>query len=161
LTSAHFLDVTPNNPGTIDQGLPADALPIRTVNITGRDSNGAVAVAKIKVAHNFLTGYSIVFTPSTCPAGAQACAGGETAVQWDTVTNGVRIGNRPFIVSIVAGQCLLENPPGMNPPGTGPLSTSYSTATDHEGRLTAVIYCPAGVSPSLGMLRLIDVGTGA
>jgi hypothetical protein len=136
-------------------------LPIRTIVITLRDSQGLEQQAKIAVAHNFLTGYSIVFTPSTCPTGANACAGGETVVMWDTVTNGVRIGDRPFIVSMVAGPCLFENPPVAGAPGTGNLTTSISTASDHEGKVTVVMYCPANVSPQVGLLRLIDAGSGA
>lgn len=161
ITSAHFLDVTPNNPGTIDQGLPADALPIRTVVITLRDSQGLEQTAKIAVAHNFLTGYSITFTPSNCPAGTNACGGGETVVRFDTVTNGVRIGNRPFTVQIVSGQCLLENPPALGSPGSANMSTVFHTASDHEGVVTAVLFCPANIAAQVGLLRLIEDNTGA
>ena len=160
-TSAHFIDVTPNNPGTVDAGLPPGSLPVRTVNITARASNGATQTAQIKVAHNFLTGYTINFTPSNCPSGANACAGGETVVQWDTVTNGVRIGNRPFTVQVEHGQCLLENPPNLGSPGSANLATVINTASDHEGKVTVVLFCPANIAAQVGLLRLIETNTGA
>jgi hypothetical protein len=149
--------VIPNNPGTIDTGLPPDAVPVRTVTIIARDTNGLSKSAEIKVAHNFLTGYGIFFTPSNCPAGAQACAGGDTLVSWDTVTNGVRYGLRPFRITIVRGSCLLADPIS----GTNRLSATITTSSDHEGKVMAVISCPNGIASQIGVVRLTDVGTGA
>src|SRR5438876_2433866 len=100
--NGHVLDVVPNNPGTIDAGLPPDSGPIRTVHLTARDVNGNSFTAKIHVARNFLTGFSVFFSPTTC-TDAPACAGGETVVTFDTVTNGVLFGNRAFRVEIVRG----------------------------------------------------------
>jgi len=156
IVNQHFIDVVPNNPGIIDQGLPADALPIVTINVIARDSQGLTQTAAIKVAHNFLTGYFIGFTPSNCPAGADACSGGETVVTFDTITNGVRYGNRPFVVSIVKGGCLLENPIGSNN-----LTTSVPVGSDHEGKVTVVMHCASGVAPGVGVIRIQDAGTGA
>lgn len=153
--NGHFLDVVPNNPGTIDAGLPAGSLLYKTINIIARDSQGLQNRAVIRVAQNFLTGYNAFFQPSTCPTGAQACSGGETIVTFDTVTNGVLYGNRPFTVSMVQGSCLFENPLG-----SATLSRSVNTSTDHEGKLTVALFCPAGVSSEVDILRLTDVGSG-
>jgi hypothetical protein len=155
--NGHTLEVIPNNPGTIDAGLAPEAVPIRTVTISARDSLGQAATAQIHVAHNFLTGYNAFFSPTNCPSGAQACSGGDTLVRFDTVTNGLRYGNRPFRVQIVRGSCHLADPIS----GTNQLSDIITTATDHEGKLLAVISCPTGIASQVGVIRLIDVGTGA
>jgi len=36
-----------------------------------------------------------------------------------------------------------------------------NTASDHEGKVTVVLFCPANIAAQVGLLRLIDVGTGA
>ena len=154
ILNGHSFEVVPNNPGVIDTGLPPGAVPIHTVNIIARDSLGLTKSAAIHVAQNFLTGYGIFFTPSNCTA--QTCAGGETVVTFDTVTNGQLYGLRPFRVEIVRAGCLLENPLGSNT-----LSTTFETASDHEGKVTAVIRCPAGTASGVGLLRLVDIGSGA
>jgi len=154
ILNGHSFEVVPNNPGVIDTGLPPGSVPIHTVNVIARDSLGLTKSAAIHVAQNFLTGYNVFFTPSNCTA--QTCAGGETVVTFDTVTNGQLYGLRPFRVEITRGGCLLENPLGSNT-----LSTTFETASDHEGKVTAVIRCPAGSPSGVGLLRLVDIGSGA
>src|SRR5260221_863916 len=82
--------VVANNPGVIDANLPPGSVPIRSVIITWRDSFGSVistpAQNGITVAQNFLTGYGAIFV-STCNNG-NACAGSDTIVQIQAVTNG-------------------------------------------------------------------------
>jgi hypothetical protein len=155
ILNGHTLEVIPNNPGTVDAGLAAGSLPIRTVNITARDSLGSEVTAKIHVAHNFLTGYTVSFSSSTC-ATAPACSGGETVVLFDTVTNGLLYGNRPFRVEIVSGDCRLTDPIGSQN-----LVTSVNTASDHEGKVQVIMRCPSGIASQVGLIRLIDIGTGA
>lgn len=152
--NGHTLEVVPNNPGTIDAGLPPDSVPIRTVTIFVRDSIGLRASAEIHVAHNFLTGYTVLFQPTNCTA--QACAGGTTLIQFGTETNGVRYGLRPFRAEMVRGGCLLEDPLGSNT-----LNTSVTTASDHEGKVIVAIRCPGGIPSGVGVIRLVDIGTGA
>src|SRR4051812_30774211 len=56
-TSNNFINVTPANPGVIDNGLAPEDLPVRTVNITMRDSVGSTAsTLAIRIAINFMTG---------------------------------------------------------------------------------------------------------
>ena len=155
ILNGHTLEVIPNNPGTVDAGLAPGSLPIRTVTITARDSNGSEVTAQIHVAHNFLTGYSVVFSSTTC-ATAVACSGGDTLVVFDTVTNGLLYGNRPFRVEIVRGDCRL-----FDPIGSQNLVTSLNTASDHEGKVQVVMHCPSGVPSQVGLIRLVDIGTGA
>jgi hypothetical protein len=112
-----------------------------------------IRVAKIHVAHNFLTGYSVTFA-STC-AGASACSGGETLATFDTVTNGVLYGNRPFRVDIVRGDCRF-----VDPLVSQNLVTSVKTASDHEGKVQVVIRCPAGIASQVELIRLVDISFG-
>ena len=155
-TSSFHVDVVPNNPGVIDSGLPAGSLLFRTVNVVLRDSLGNRDTAIIHVAQNFLTGYQVFYTPSTCPQGTQACSGGQTLVRFDTVTNGLLYGNRPFTVSMVKGGCLFENPAGSSN-----LAPTITSSTDHEGILSVVMDCPGGTAPGVGLIRIEDVASGA
>jgi hypothetical protein len=154
--NGHSLDVVPNNPGTVDASLATGALPIRTVNVFVRDALGATGTAQIHVAQNFLTGYGMRFT-TTCQDG-NACAGADTILTFDTVTNGVLHGNRPFRIEMVRGQCLLKDPAIS---GTTRLGTSVTTASDHEGKVLVTLSCPQGIQAQLDVVRLVDVGTGA
>jgi hypothetical protein len=154
--NGHLLELVPNNPGTVDASLAAGALPIRTVNVIVRDALGATATAQIHVAQNFLTGYGMRST-TTCVDGS-ACAGADTILSFDTVTNGTLHGNRPFRIEVVRGQCLL-NDPAIS--GTTRLGTSVTTASDHEGKVLVTLSCPQGIQAQLEVVRLVDVGTGA
>src|SRR5262249_2643456 len=70
--------------------------------------------------------------------------------------NGVRYGNRPFVVSTVKGGCVFENPIGSNN-----LTPSVPVGSDHEGKVTVAMHCPAGTPPGVGIIRIQDSGTGA
>jgi len=155
-------DVVPNQPGVIDSGLPANALPVRTVTLTVRDSTGGSATSTIKVAQNFLTGYNLAFVTSTCaaPAGATTvtpCAGGDTAVQLAAVFNGNLHGNETFRLEVVRGQFAFYTPNSS----TGVISNSYTTTSDHEGKITAIIRVPTGVPPQIAIVRVVHVASGA
>jgi len=155
------LDVVPNNPGVVDTGIAAGELPVKTVIIVMRDVNGFTAQATIKVAQNFLTGYRLSFITSTCPAAAgatvtQACAGGDTAVQLAAVFNGSLHGNETFRLEVVRGQFSFYTPNSS----TGIISNTYTTTSDHEGRLTAIIRVPAGAPPQIAIVRVVHVASG-
>ena len=74
IVDANSFEVVPNNPGVVDTGLAADALPVRSVVVSVRDTTGIIVNITIKVAQNFLTGYRLAFVASTCPAPATAGA---------------------------------------------------------------------------------------
>ena len=162
-TSENSFTTVPANPGVIDAGIPPEGLAVRTVNITVRDSTGAFVVTSgLQVAQNFLTGYGVVFTPVSCPAGqsstaspvAQACRGGTTAVRMQAVTNGNLAGNRVFRFEVLRGNYSLRNPV------TGQVSNTITVNSDHAGVVTALIEVPANAGPGLGVLRVVDVATG-
>lgn len=155
-------DVVPNNPGVVDQGITAGQLPVRTVNITARDNTtGNAQTSRIHVAQNFLTGYGLVFTNSTCAqvAGATTvtpCAGGDTTVQFSATFNGSLHGNEPYRLDVVRGNFAFFDPLSS----TNTTTTSFTTQSDHEGKVTAVIRVPAGTPSQVGILRLTHIPTG-
>jgi hypothetical protein len=153
----------PNNPGVINIGIAAGELPVRQVVVTVRDSTGQQAsTTSLQVGQNFLTGYGVVFTPVSCPAGqsgtaspvAQACRGGTTAVQMQAVFNGNLVGNRVFRFEVLRGNFSLRNPV------TGQVSNTVTVNSDHTGTLAALIEVPANASAGVAVLRVIDVATG-
>jgi hypothetical protein len=154
---ANSVDLVAANPGVVDSGLTPGELQVRTVNITARSGDGQLATAQVKVAQNFLTGYGVVFTPVTCPIanalGAQACAGGESAVQFSAVFNGSLHGNQQFKLKVIKGPFQFIFPQG----GTG---DEVVVQSDHSGEVHAIIQSTAGVQTQLAVLRLTEVATG-
>jgi hypothetical protein len=164
IVNSNTFDVVPNNPGVVDAGLTAGQLQVLTVTVAVHDSTGATATATIKVAQNFLTGYGLNFTNTTCtpPAGAAAtaitpCAGGDTTVTFSAVFNGVLHGNQPFRLDVVRGQFALFDPLSS----TTTVTTSLLVNSDHNGVITAIIRVPAGVPSQIADIRITDIGTGA
>jgi hypothetical protein len=153
--------VVANNPGVIDANLPPGSVPIRSVVITVRDSFGSVISTPsqngITVAQNFLTGYGAVFT-STCNNG-DACAGSDTIVRIQAVTNGSLYGNRAIRFCVVRGQFSFVIP---EVPSNVPeqLVNCVDTVTDHNGVASARLRVPASASAQIASLRVIDVATG-
>ncbi|MGZ5036797.1 MAG: hypothetical protein ACXWG1_10020 [Usitatibacter sp.] len=159
--NSNSLDLIPNNPGVVDSGLGPNDLPVRTVNITARDGTGLFATAIIKVAQNFLTGYNIFFSQSTCPLpnGATAitpCSGGDTVVQLAATFNGSLHGNEAYRLDVVRGNFAFFDPLSS----TNTTTQSFTTQSDHEGRVTAVIRVPAGTPTQVAILRVTHVATG-
>jgi hypothetical protein len=155
---SNSFDVVAANPGVIDSGLPPDALPVRTVNVSVRSGDGQSAVAVVKVAINFLTGFGVNFSPITCPiptgnATVQACAGGETAIQFAAVFNGDLFGNRQFRLDVIKGPFQFVFPQGGN-------GSSVVVQSDHTGEVHAIIQSTEGVHTQLGVLRVTDIATG-
>ena len=151
----HFLNVVPANPGVVDPGLKPEEVPRRTVTITARDSQGNTVSNKIAVLQNFLLGYTIAFTQSTCPTTNTPCAGGETVVQLAAVTNGALFGNKLFKFEMVRSECRFVDSTAGNT-----LVTSVQVRTDHIGIATAVMRCPAGIASQIGLIRVTDVASG-
>jgi hypothetical protein len=151
--------VVPGNPGVIDVGLPPNSLPVRTVNVTVTDTNGAAATAIIRVAQNFLTGYGVSYT-SNCPivgtatTAPTACAGGETAVRIEPTFNGVQFGNRTLRLEIMRGPFSWVFPDGTIAGNT------ITVTTDHEGKTNAIFRVNTNVPTQLALFRVIDVETG-
>lgn len=151
-----------NNPGVIDQGLPAGALPIRTVTVAVRAGNGASANVTVHVAQNFLTGYGASFSPSACPSsgaapattGNFACSGGETAVRFSAVTNGNLHGDEAFNLTILSGAAILVDP------STGANGSTITVNSDHTGTVNAIIRATANQPTQLGVLRIQEASTG-
>jgi hypothetical protein len=165
IVNGNSFQVVPNNPGVIDVGLPVGSLPIRTVTVSAHDALGATATSSVHVAQNFLTGYTLNFTNTTCPAPATTtttttvtpCAGGDTTVSFAATFNGVLHGNEPFRLDVVRGQFALYDPLGS----TTTVTTSLLVNSDHNGIVTAIIRVPAGVPSQIADIRITDVGTGA
>ena len=161
-TSAHSVTVIPNNPGVVDADLQEGELPVKTVRLFIRDATGDARFSEVQVAQNFLTGYGISLTPTTCPGASagefdppgQACAGGETAVTLQATFQGNLHGNEAFRLEVLRGNFSLRNP------ATGQVSQSITTNSDHSGTVTGIITVPPGVNTQLAVIRVIHVPTG-
>ncbi len=155
-------DVVPNNPGVVDSGLPPGALQVLSVDVTIQDSSGAVQASHIKVAQNFLTGYALFFAQSTCPlpSGATSivpCAGGDTAIELFATFNGSLHGNEAYRLDVVRGNFAFFDPLSS----TNTVTSSYTTLSDHDGKITAVLRIPANAPSQVAILRVTHLGTGA
>ena len=159
--NGHSFDVVASNPGVVDIGQQPGQLPSRTVTVTVRSGDGQTATAKMDVGQNFLTGYGVVFSPLTCPiaagsipAGTQACAGGETAVQMSATFNGNLAGDRQFRFEVLKGQYQWVFPQG------GVAGNTVTIPSDHTGHITAILQVNAGAATQIAVMRVIDVATG-
>lgn len=152
----HSFEVVPNNPGVVDPSLQEGDVPRRTVIITARDSFGFTVEAEIRVMRNFLTAYNIALFSTTCPVDTPACAGGETVVRFAAITSGSLHGGKIFRLEMVRGPCLF-----VDPIGSENLRPTVTTASDHQGTVTAVMRCPANIPSQLAVIRIVDVASGA
>lgn len=161
-TNSNFVTVIPANPGVVDADLKPEELRVRSVNVTVRDSSTQTSETVIKVAQNFLTGYGIALTRTTCPAVGSvasttittACAGGETLLQIGAVFNGALNGNKPFRLIVMRGNFTLRTF------DTAQNGTTVTTTSDHSGTVTAMIQVPAGAATQIAIVRVQDVATG-
>jgi len=154
-TGSRNIDIVPQQPGVIDAGLQADELQVRTVNLTVRDAFGAQAVAVIKVAQNFLTGYGMFVGTTTCSAG-QVCAGGETTLFFDSTFNGQLYSNHQFRIERVRGPFQFIDPLNSNNQ-----VDAVTVTSDHEGKFTTVIRVATGIPSQVGLIKVTDIQTGA
>jgi len=159
-TSSSSFTVLPANPGVIDQSLPPDALPVRTVTVGVRDSNGNSVVTTVKVGINFFTGYGISVRTSSCPpaSGGTAtgivCAGGDSVIVLSAVFNGNLYGGREYKLEVLQGNFTLVNP------DTGVSGQAVQFTTDHSGNVTAIVRVAGGINTQVGILKVTDVATG-
>ena len=159
-TSSNSFTVLPGNPGVVDLGLPPDALPVRTLTVTVRDSNGQFFTATIKVGQNFFTGYGIAITQSSCASSSTAnttglvCAGGDSVLKLAAIFNGSLYGGRQYRIDVLQGNFTLINP------DTGVTGTSVGFTTDHQGAVTAVVRVPASANSQVGVIKVTDIATG-
>jgi len=149
-TGSRNIDIVPQQPGVIDAGLQADELQVRTVNLTVRDAFGAQAVAVIKVAQNFLTGYGMFVGTTTCSAG-QVCAGGETTLFFDSTFNGQLYSNHQFRIERVRGPFQFIDPLNSNNQ-----VDAVTVTSDHEGKFTTVIRVATGIPSQVGLIKVND-----
>ena len=160
-TSSNSVTVIPGNPGVIDSGLKPEDLPVRSVNITVRDGSTQTANTVVKVAQNFLTGYGISLTQTTCPAAAAgttaittACAGGETLMHISATFNGALNGNKAFRLIVMRGNFTIRTI------DTQQNGTTVTTNSDHSGTVSAIIQVPTDAATQVAIIRVQDVATG-
>ena len=149
------LDIVPSQPGVVDAGLQAGELQVRTVNITARSAEGQTATAAIKVAQNFLTGYGTFVAQTTCAA-ALICAGGESALIFDSTFNGALYAGHQFRIERVSGPFQFVDPLNSN----NQTDTVVVTA-DSEGKFTTRIRVATNIPTQVAILKITDIPTGA
>lgn len=154
-------DVIPNNPGVVDVGLQPGELPTRSVTISARDTTGILVNSNVRVAQNFLTGYGLSLTPTTCsaPSGSTsgpptACPGGDTAVQMSATFNGSLYGNQQFRFQRITGEFQLKHPV------TGVVSDTITVNSDTTGTAIGIITVAQNVATQLAVIRTIHLPTG-
>jgi hypothetical protein len=160
--NGNTITIIPANPGVVDTGIPAGALPVRSATISARDATGLFAQAQVRVGVNFLTGYGLALTPTNCPAGAgtasttitSACAGGTTAVQMNTVFGGGLYGDQQFRLEVIRGNFSLRHPV------TGQVGSSITVNSDHTGTLLGLIEAAPNVGTQVAVIRVVHVPTG-
>ena len=160
IVNGNTFQVVANNPGVIDPNSTPGALPVRTVNLVVRDSSGQSATSAIKVGQNFLTGYTLSFTSTSCTLGSTVttiapCAGGDTVARVDAVINGNLVGGAAFQFDVVTGNMGFVNPIGSNT-----VTQSFQATSDHQGAVTAIVRVPPGVATQIGIIRVTYVATG-
>ena len=156
----NFFTVTPANPGVYDVGLADDALPVRSVTITSRDTIGnTAATSGLQVAINFMTGYGVRLA-SNCAAptsGAPpgACAGGETVLTLSATINGNLHGNRQYRFEVVRGPFFWVFPNGQI------AGNVVTVNTDHQGNAIVMFRVNPNIGTQIAVFRVVDVLTGA
>lgn len=154
IVDGNSFQVVPNNPGVVDVGLPPGSLPVRTVLVSVRDSTGILVTATIKVAQNYLTGYGMSFGASTCAANPP-CRGGETAIIFDTTTNGSLHGDKTYKIQKVRGPYQF-----VDPLNSTNLVDSVTITSDHEGKIVAIIRATGGTVSEISVLTVTEVVSG-
>jgi len=157
VVNGNTFQVIPNNPGVVDVGLPAGALPVRTVTVTVHAGNGNEASTSIKVAQNFLTCYTSTITSPGCSTGTvavAACAGQPGVITMSAVFNGSLQGGKQFRFCNVIGDFQFFDIP------TNSFQNCIVVTADHEGRIIAPFRVTSGASGQLAIFRIQDVATG-
>ncbi len=156
-TNDNKVTVIPNNPGVVDVGLQAGALPIRTINVTVRGSNATSATATIHVAQNFLTSYTALITSPGCSTGTvavAACAGQPGVITMLAVFNGSLQGGKQFRFCAVLGDFQFFDL------ATNSFQNCIVVTSDHEGKIIAPFRVFSGAAGQLAIFRVQEVTTG-
>jgi hypothetical protein len=102
----------------------------------------------------------VSISPITCPLGGtlptnvQACAGGQSTMQFNATFNGNLQGDKPFRLEVLRGPFQFVFPQG------GVAGNTVTTTSDHEGRVTTIMQVNGGVPTQIAVVRVVDVGTG-
>jgi len=162
VVDGYSFQVVPNNPGVVDPSTSTGQVPTKTVEISVRDSTGILVKATIQVAQNFLTAYFASFPTTSCPAAAGSStgispqAGCDVDLRFTSVISGNLVGDRQYRVEVVTGSFQF-----VNPLGTNTTTPTYTTTSDHQGNIDAIVRVPSGVPSQVGLVRLVDVQSGA
>jgi hypothetical protein len=168
--------VVAKNPGVTDVGQDPKEVPSRSIRFTIRDNAGTELITGDKsfsVLQNFITGYNIsinsLFACGVSSTGAatstEGCAGSESAIDLDAVTNGVLYQNRQLRFSVNFGEFSFvdknSSPPNAIVP-TITLTTTGATSTGgtEGGNLRAFFRVPGTAKTQYASLRITDVLTG-
>ena len=159
-TDSNQVTVVPNNPSTIDSGLKPEDLPVKSVTITVRDNSTQTASNIVKVAQNYLIGYGVTLTPTTCPSSSQttgangACSGGESALRFYAATNGTFAAGHTYTITNIKGHYSLRNPV------TGQTGNSVQAVADATGQVIVIVNVPINQQSEVGIVRIQDTATG-
>ncbi|MBL0142095.1 MAG: hypothetical protein IPP91_08440 [Betaproteobacteria bacterium] len=149
------------NPGVVDSGLTPEELPVRSVNIEVRDSNGAASTNTYKVAQNFFTGYGQSYSNTCASAGTsgppQACSGTDTIISFAPTVNGGHYGNRVYQFDRVRGDySFVVEDPAVTPQ----LVSQIRVSTDLQGKAFVRTRVNASASTQIASYKVTDVATG-
>jgi hypothetical protein len=84
------------------------------------------------------------------------CPGGQTVLLLSATTNGSLYGLKPFRLDVVRGPIKF-----VDPLSSDNLVETITVFSDHEGKITAVVRGLASSGASIGVIRVVDVGSGA
>lgn len=162
--NGNSVTVVPGNPSVIDAGLPPNAYPIRTVNITVRDNGGRQATASYAVGQNFLLGFGVALNSisacGTAPTGGAAasvpaCAGFETRVDITPASSGLFRPQRQIRFSVLFG------PFGFIQNDNVTLAQTFTTVTDTDGDGFARFVPDGNALTQYAAFRITDVESGS
>ncbi|MBL8515346.1 MAG: hypothetical protein JNM76_00135 [Betaproteobacteria bacterium] len=163
-TSSNTYTVVPGNPAVIDAGLPPEAYPIRTVNVTVRDNGGRTAQASVAVGQNFLLGFDVTISSiSACgqtggtgaAVSVSACAGFESRIDIRPFSGGLFRPNRRVRFSVLFGPLAYIQDDNVT------LASTYTTVTDSFGRTFARFVPASNALTQFVGIRLTDVDSGS
>lgn len=162
--NGNSVTVVPGNPSVIDAGLPPNAYPIRTVNVTVRDNGGRQATASYAVGQNFLLGFGVSLTSiSDCgasptggaTASVPACAGYETRVDITPSSSGLFRPQRQTRFSVLFGPFAFIQNDNVT------LAPTFTTVTDTDGDSFARFVPDANALTQYAAFRITDVESGS
>ncbi len=150
------------NPGVVATSGTTGTSGSINVNISVSDATGLTDSTSIIVSRNFLTGYSLDFTNTTCTSSSGSgsgggttsgaivpCAGGDTTAQLVAINDGNLVGDAQFTLEVVTGSMCF-----VNPIGSSTCTPTYTAASNHQGVVNAIIRVAASTPTQIGMIRV-------